>query len=61
MIMCFLNHAFKYSLSIPSLLIKNITPIKMFTNINKIHIYLLRDDIAWVYTIIVLLNKVIIC
>lgn len=61
MIICYSNHVFKYSLSIPSLLIKNITPIKMFTNINKIQIDLLRDDIAWQHTIIVLLNKVIIC
>lgn len=61
MIICYPNHAFKYSLSIPSLLIKNITPIKMFTNINKIQIDLLRDDIACVHAIILLLNKVNIC
>lgn len=61
MILCYLNHTFLHSPSIPSLLIKNITSIKMILNILTILMYMLGDNIVKKIVIKMLLNKIVIC
>lgn len=61
MTICFLNQTFLCSLGIPSLLIKNITSIKMILNNLTILLYMLGDNNVKKIVIKMLLNNIVIC